>query len=39
MSKFLLLCIVLFTASMSVSAQTYTVIHIFGSEAGDPAPP
>ena len=34
MAKFLSLCIMLFAASMSVSAQTYTVIHDFG--AGDP---
>jgi hypothetical protein len=34
MSKFLPLCIMLFAASMSVSAQIYTVIHDFGSVAG-----
>ena len=39
MSKFLPLCIMLFAASMSVSAQTYTVIHNFGSVAGDPGGP
>ena len=39
MSKLLPLCIVLLAASISVSAQTYTVIHNFGSEAGDPGGP
>jgi uncharacterized repeat protein (TIGR03803 family) len=39
MSKLLPLCIVLLTASISVSAQTYTVLHNFGSKAGDPTGP
>ena len=39
MSKLPFLCIVLLTASMSVSAETYTVIHDFGSVAGDPDGP
>jgi len=39
MAKFLHLCIMLFAASISVSAQTYTVIHNFGSVAGDPDGP
>ena len=39
MSKFLPLCIMLFAASMSVSAQTYTVLHNFGSTSGDPTGP
>ena len=39
MSKLLPLCIVLLAASISVSAQTYTVLHNFGSKAGDPDRP
>ena len=39
MAKFLSLCIVLLTASISVSAQTYTVLHFFGSKPGDPHSP
>jgi uncharacterized repeat protein (TIGR03803 family) len=39
MARFLPLCIMLFAASMSVSAQTYTVIHDFGSQRGDPTRP
>ena len=39
MSKLLPLCIVLLAASISVSAQTYTVLHNFGSKAGDPTGP
>ena len=39
MSKLPSLCIVLLTASMSVSAQTYTVLHFFGSKPGDPHSP
>ena len=36
MSKLLALCMLLLAASISVSAQTYTVIHNFGSQPGDP---
>ena len=39
MAKFLSLCIMLLAASISVSAQTYTVLHNFGSEPGDPGSP
>lgn len=39
MRKYLPLSIVLLAASVSVSAQTYTVIHHFGSQAGDPGVP
>jgi len=39
MTKLLPLCIVLVAASTSVSAQTYTVLHNFGSVAGDPTGP
>lgn len=39
MTKFLPLCIMLFAASISVSAQTYTVLHFFGSKPGDPENP
>src|SRR5678816_3355975 len=39
MSKLLPLCIMLLTASISVSAQKYTVLHNFGSKAGDPTGP
>ena len=36
MAKFLSLCIMLLAASISVSAQTYTVLHNFGSETRGP---
>ena len=36
MSKLLPLCMLLLAASISVSAQTYTVIRTFGSQPGDP---
>jgi uncharacterized repeat protein (TIGR03803 family) len=39
MPKLLTLSIVLLTTSISVSAQTYTVLHNFGRDAGDPGNP
>jgi uncharacterized repeat protein (TIGR03803 family) len=39
MTSFLRLSIVLLAASTPVYAQTYTVIHDFGSKAGDPSQP
>jgi hypothetical protein len=33
------LCIVLLAASGTISGQTYTVIHNFGGQAGDPSNP
>jgi len=39
MSKLLPFCIVLLAACISVSAQPYTVLHNFGSKAGDPSQP
>ena len=39
MSRFLFTCIVLLAACSAVSAQTYTILYTFGSNAGDPSNP